>query len=509
MRCLVLGATGYVGGRLVPRLAAAGHRVRCLVRDQSKGNALERIDGVESVLGDAMDPDAVRAAMQDVDVVYHLVHSMERHDFGEADQAVAENVTLAADGRATRIVYLGGLRPPGADTGGAPLSRHLASRAEVGDIFLAGPVPAVVLQASIIIGSGSTSFEMLRHLAERLPVMPAPKWLDNPTQPVAIADVLHYMVAAADLPDGVNRTIDIGGPDVLTYRDLISRYARIVGQPTPIWLPTPVFPSGLSALAVSGLTPVSAVVAEPLLESLAHPMVCADGEPETVLPEPPGGRLDFEEAVRRALAVGPPEVTPTNGHPGPGQVLAHDPTHDPAQDPARDPALPAAHDPAGSGVPVLKEERRLVTSAGREDLWRVIESIGGDNGWYTLPLVWEARGVLDRALGGVGDYRGRRDPQTLRRGEVLDWWRVEDVEPGTRLRLRAEMRMPGAAWLEMSIGTTPDGRTEYRQRLTFRPAGPRGHLYWWSQRLGREVVFGVMARRLVRAAERLGDARVG
>src|SRR5439155_1988430 len=151
-------------------------------------------------------------------------------------------------------------------TGGARLSRHLASRAEVGDIFLAGPVPAVVLQASIIIGSGSTSFEMLRHLAERLPVMPAPKWLDNPTQPVAIADVLHYMVAAADLPDEVNRTTDIGGPDVLTYRDLISRYARIVGQPGPIWLPTPVFPAALSALAVSGLTPVSAVVAEPLLE---------------------------------------------------------------------------------------------------------------------------------------------------------------------------------------------------------------------------------------------------
>jgi len=530
MRCLVLGATGYVGGRLVPRLAAAGHEVRCLVRNPSKGEALERLDSVEAVLGDAMNPDAVRTAMDGVDVVYHLVHSMDRQDFGDADQAVAQNVTLAADGRASRIIYLGGLRPPGSDSDGS-LSRHLASRAEVGDIFLAGPVPAVVLQASIIIGSGSTSFEMLRHLAERLPVMPAPKWLDNPTQPVAIADVLHYLVAAADLPEGVNRTVDIGGPDVLTYRELIARYARIVGQPTPIWLPTPVFPTGLSALAVSGLTPVTAVVAEPLLESLAHPMVCAAGEPEAVLEDPPGGRLDFEEAVRRALDVGPPDGGGSNGHPVPaasGGDAARDSgdsaggsAGDPVPGSARgraggggapgavpDPALPAANDPAGSGAPVLREERRLVTSASPEDLWKVIESIGGDNGWYTLPLVWQARGVLDRVLGGVGDYRGRRDPERLRRGEVLDWWRVEDVVPGQRLQLRAEMRMPGSAWLEMSIGSTPDGRTEYRQRVTVRPAGPAGHLYWWGQRLGHEVVFAVMAKRLVRAAERLSGARV-
>jgi uncharacterized protein YbjT (DUF2867 family) len=489
------------------------------VRNQAKGEVLEKLDGVEAVLGDAMNPDSVSNAMDGVDVVYHLVHSMDRADFSDADQAVAENVMLAADGQASRIIYLGGLRPPGSGAGGAGLSRHLASRAEVGDIFLAGPVPAVVLQASIIIGSGSTSFEMLRHLAERLPVMPAPKWLENPTQPVAIADVLHYMVAAAELPDGVNRTIDIGGPDVLTYRDLIARYARIVGQPQPFWLPTPVFPTGLSALAVSGLTPVDAVVAEPLLESLAHPMVCAAGEPETVLPDPPGGRLDFEEAVRRALVVGPPGAAPTNGRATNGRATNGGATNGRATAPGAgaadegaatpDPALPAPHDAEGSGAPVLTEERRLTTTAGPEDLWQVIESIGGDNGWYTLPLVWQARGALDRALGGVGDYRGRRDPKALRRGEVLDWWRVEDVVPGQRLQLRAEMRMPGEAWLEMSVGTTPDGRTEYLQRVTFRPAGPAGHIYWWGQRLGHEVVFGVMAKRLVRAAERLARSRVG
>lgn len=488
MRCLVLGATGYVGGRLVPRLLQAGHEVRCLVRDPARSAALGRLPGVQAVLGDGLNADSVRAVCEGVDVVYHLVHSLARADFGDADRAAAENVALAALGQVHQIVYLGGLRPPGDGS----VSRHLASRAEVGDVFLAGPVPAVALQTSMIIGSGSTSFEMLRHLAERLPALPGSKWLDNPIQPVAIADVLHYLVACAELPEPLNRAVDIGGPDVLTYRDLIARYARIVGLPTPIWLPTPVFPTGLSALAVSGLTPISAAVAEPLLESLAYPMVCSHGEPAGVLPDPPGGRLDFEESVRRAMVARPPEPASTTPH-GAARGCAD----------GDEPALPAPHDPAGSGGPVFVEERRLSSAATPEQLWRVIEGIGGDNGWYTVPYVWQLRGVLDRALGGVGGYRGRRDPATLRSGEVLDWWRVEEVEPGQRLLLRAEMRMPGRAWLEMSVGRAADGRSEYRQRVTFRPAGPAGHLYWWGQRLGHEVVFGVMARRLVRAAERL------
>lgn len=488
MRCLVIGATGYVGGRLTPRLVQAGHEVRCLVRDPDRAAELAKVDGVEVVLGDVLNPDAVRAAMTGSDLVFHLVHSLTRDDFVDVDRSAAENVMFAADGQAERIVYLGGLRPPGEDV----LSPHLASRAEVGDVFLAGPVPAVVLQASVIIGSGSTSFEMLRFLAERLPVMPGVRGLDNATQPVAIADVLHYLLASADaglLPADFNRTIDVGGPEVLSYRELIARYARIVGQPSPIWLPAPPLPSQLSALAVSGLTPISAAVAEPLLESLAHPMVCAAGEPEGLLPEPPGGRLDVEESIRRALVGAPAKQSmEVNGSGHPTEA---------------DPALPAPHDPKGSGGPEFVEERRLPTTAGPAELWRVIESIGGDNGWYTVPGAWQLRGVLDRALGGVGDYRGRRDPRTLRRGEVLDWWRVEEIDPGRRLLLRAEMRMPGTAWLEMSVGETTDGRSEYRQRVTFRPSGPAGHLYWWGQRLGHEVVFGVMAKRLVRAAEQL------
>lgn len=492
MRCLVIGATGYVGMRLVPRLLAAGHEVRCLVRNPDRAAELAEIDGVDVVRGDVLNPDAVSAAMADVDVVYHLVHSLDRSDFVDVDRSAAENVMLAADGQASRIVYLGGLRPSADDK----VSPHLSSRAEVGDVFLAGPVPAVVLQAGIIIGSGSTSFEMLRFLAERLPVLPGLPGLDNATQPIAVADMLHYLLAAADpgvLPAGFNRTIDVGGPEVLSYRDLISRYARIVGLPSPIWVPAPPVPSQLSALAVSGLTPISATVAQPLLESLAHAVVCAAGEPHGLLPEPPDGRLTVEESVRRALSG-------TRTEP----VLEFGAARGSANGAAEvDPALPNRHDLEGARGPEFTEERRLVTDAGPEALWRVIESIGGENGWYSVPGAWELRGVLDRFLGGVGDYRGRRDPDTLRRGEVLDWWRVEDIEPGRRLVLRAEMRMPGTAWLELSVGRATDGCSEYRQKVTFRPSGPAGHLYWWGQRLAHEVVFGVMARRLVRAAERL------
>jgi uncharacterized protein YbjT (DUF2867 family) len=480
MRCLVLGATGYVGGRLVPRLVEAGHEVRCLVRDPGRAASLDAQPGVQAVVGDAMDTSSVVAATEGMDVVFHLVHSLARQDFGDADRVAAENVArAAADGEVRQVVYLGGLRAPADQRA----SRHLASRAEVGDVFLAAPVPAVVLQASMIVGSGSTSFEMLRHLADRLPVLPAPKWLDNPTQPIAIADVLHYLVACAELPEPLNRPVDIGGPDVLTYRDLISRYVRILGLPSPIWVPTPIFPTGLSALAVSGLTPVSAAVAEPLLESLTHPMVCTPGEPESVLPEPKDGRLDFEESVRHALI----------GEPTPPTLERRD----------DDPALPAAHDPAGSGGPVYVEERTLTSRASPDQQWKVIESIGGDNGWYTLPYAWRLRGLLDRVLGGVGGYTGRRDPVSLRAGEVLDWWRVEEIEPGRRLLLRAEMRMPGTAWLEMSVRPGSDGGSEYRQKVTFRPSGPAGHLYWWAQRVGHEVVFAVMATRLTRAAERV------
>lgn len=455
----MLGASGYVGSRLVPELIAAGHEVRCLVRDPGRLGAQR--GRVEVVQGDVLAGYAVRTAVAGVDVVYHLVHSLARGDFADADRVAASLVAeAAAEAGVSRIVYLGGLRPDGRDRP----SPHLASRAEVGDIFVRCPVPAAVLQAAVITGSGSTSFEMLRYLTERLPVMITPLWVGNRTQPIAIADVLRYLLVCAELPAEVNRSFDIGGPDVLTYLAMMQRYARIVGLPRRLTVSVPLFSPVLSAYWVELITPVSRAVAAPLIESLAHELVCDEDDIRGHVPDPPEGLLDYEQSVRHALS------------------------------------------PAAAGGPAFTEERSLRTDASTSQVWRIVESIGGDNGWYTLPLVWELRGWIDQLLGGIGAHRGRRDARRLRAGETLDWWRVEEIDTGRRLLLRAEMKMPGTAWLEMVVEPTGDGRTRYLQRVTFVPAGLAGHVYWWAQRLGHEVVFGLMARGIVGAAENMPPA---
>jgi uncharacterized protein YbjT (DUF2867 family) len=485
MRCLVIGASGYVGSRLVPRLLGAGHQVRCLVRDPARLAAAPFRGQVEVVRGDVASGAGVPAAADGVDVVYYLVHALSRRDFREVDRAAAELVArAAADAGVARIVYLGGLRPGSEDIP----SRHLASRAEVGDVFLRGAVPAAVLQAGVITGSGSTSFEMVRYLTDRLPVMITPRWVRSRTQPIAIADVLRYLAGCATLPREVNRTFDIGGPDVLTYLDMMQRYARIAGLPRRLAFPVPMLTPWLSAWWVALVTPVSRALAEPLIESLANDLTCQEHDLARYVPDPPDGLLDYERSVRRALAGGPARTGPavTEG--------------------AADPAAVQPTDPPGAGGPVFTEHRAVPTRADAARLWQVIESLGGQQGWHTVPLAWELRGWADQLLGGVGAHRGRRDPRYLRAGEVLDWWRVEELERGHRLLLRAEMRMPGTAWLECRVGTGRDGGTEYQQNVTFVPAGLAGHLYWWAQRPLHDLVFGVMAHGIVHAAERRPDA---
>ncbi|MFN2494611.1 MAG: SDR family oxidoreductase [Pseudonocardiaceae bacterium] len=471
-----MGASGYVGSRLVPRLLDAGHEVRCLARDPARLDAVPFRGQLEVVEGDVVSGAGLRAAVDGVDVVYYLVHSLSRRDFRHADQTGAELVArAAAEAGVGRIVYLGGLRPRREDVP----SRHLASRAEVGDIFLRGAVPAAVLQAGVITGSGSTSFEMVRYLADRLPVMITPRWVRKRTQPVAIADVLRYLTGCAALPPEVNRTFDIGGPDVLTYMDMMQRYARIAGLPRRLAIPVPLLTPWLSAWWVALVTPVSRALAEPLIESLVHDLTCREHDIAGHVPDPPGGLLDYEQSVRRALAGGP------------------------AAGGGTDPALVQPTDPPGAGGPMFTERWTVPTAAAAAQLWQVIEGLGGRQGWHTVPLAFELRGWIDQLLGGVGAHRGRRDPRYLRAGEVLDWWRVEEIDHGHRLLLRAEMRLPGTAWLECSVGTGPDGGTQYRQSVTFVPAGLAGHLYWWAQRPLHDLVFGVMVHGIVRSAERL------
>ena len=490
--CLVTGATGYIGGRLVPELLEAGLRVRCLARSPDRLRDHPWAGAVEVVRGDVTDAESVTRAMRGVDVGYYLVHALGTgKDFEETDRRAARVFGERAHAAGVRrLVYLGGLTPYGVPE--RELSPHLRSRAEVGRILLASGVPTAVLRAAVVIGSGSASFEMLRYLTERLPVMVTPSWVHTRIQPVAVRDVLRALVGCARLPQDVSRTFDIGGPDVLTYREMMRRYAVVAGLPPRLVLPVPVLSPGLSSHWVGLVTPVPASIARPLTESLRHEVVCREHDIARYVPDPPGHPVGFDEAVRLSLRrVREARVTTRWSSASlPGA-----------------PSDPLPTDPDWAGGSLYTDRRELCVDAPRASLWRVIEGIGGDNGWYSFPLAWAVRGWLDRLAGGVGLRRGRRDAARLRVGDSLDFWRVEEIEPGRLLRLRAEMRLPGLAWLEMYADTDDTGRTLFRQRALFHPRGLLGHAYWWSVAPFHAVVFGGMARNIARAAVADATAR--
>ncbi|MBB5857668.1 SDR family oxidoreductase [Amycolatopsis umgeniensis] len=482
MRCVVLGATGYVGGRLVPQLLDAGHEVRVVARSPEKVAEEPWRDLVEVERGDVTDPASIETALTDGEVVYYLVHSLARKDFVEVDREAARTVAEAAKTAGVRrLVYLGGIVPDDEE-----LSPHLASRAEVGRVLLDSGVPAVVLQAAVIIGSGSASFEMLRYLTERLPAMITPRWVHNRIQPIAIRDVLHYLVHAAELPSEVNGAFDIGGPDVLTYLEMMRRYAVVAGLPRRAVVPVPVLTPWLSAQWVNLVTPVPKSIAVPLIESLVHEVVCHDHEIAGHIPDPEAGLTHYEHAVELALT----------------RIRNADvPTRWSDASTASAPSDPLPSDPDWAGGTVYEDKREQKTDASPEALWDVIESIGGEHGWYSFPLAWSVRGWADRLVGGVGLRRGRRDPRRLHLGEALDWWRVEYLDRPRLLRLRAEMKLPGRAWLELGVESDEDGGTIYRQRAVFEPHGLAGHAYWKAIAPFHGVVFGGMVRNITGAAQ--------
>lgn len=482
MRCVVFGATGYIGGRLVPALLEAGHQVRVVARTPAKTADAPWNDRVELVRGDVTEEEQVRAAVADQEVVYYLVHSLTRGDFSGIDRDAARIVAAAAEvAGVTRIVYLGGIVPPD-----ATLSRHLASRAEVGEIFRRSGVPTVELRAAVIIGSGSASFEMLRYLSERLPAMITPRWVHNRIQPIAVRDVLYYLVRAAQLPAEVDRAFDIGGPDVLSYLAMMREYAVVAGLNRRVVLPVPVLTPWLSAQWVNLVTPVPRALAVPLIESLVHEVVCGEHDIAAHIPDPDGGLTGYRRAVELALTRVRNAEVPTRWSDASTYGAPSDP-------------LPT--DPDWSGGSLYEDVRVSRTEADPETLWAVIESIGGENGWYSFPLAWSLRGWIDRVSGGVGLRRGRKHPHRLQAGEALDWWRVEYLERPRLLRLRAEMRVPGLAWLELAVEPDPAGGSRYRQRAIFQPHGLAGHLYWKSIAPFHNAVFGGMVRNIVRTAE--------
>jgi uncharacterized protein YbjT (DUF2867 family) len=498
MRCAVIGSTGYLGTRLVPRLLARGDEVAVLVRSPRKLALTTWADAVDVVPGSLEEPDAVAHLVAGADVVVHLAHALERSDFPERDRAAARTVVGAATAAGVgRLVYLGGLRPPS----GTAASRHLASRAEVADVFLASPIPTAALEASIVVGSGSASFEMIRYLAERVPVLPAIPWLAHRTQPIAVDDVLHALVAATDLPPEVDRRLDVGGPDVLTYLDLVQRYARLAGLPQRVAVPVPlpVPPGGpvVAAMAMELLSPLPRSLVTPLIESLRHELVCDPdslADARRLLGDPPGGPTTYGAAVRAALGRRRDGVDPADRDPTPvlGQA-------------GRPAALALPSDPIGSGGATWRWSTTVQGPAAPDRVWAAVQRIGGDTGWYAPPGVFGALGWADQLLGGVGGYRGRPHGRDLVVGDVIDGWRVEGLvhDDGLRsLRLRADLKVPGRLWLTFTVRPDDGGGAAVTLEVAFAPSGLAGVAYGAGLRIGAPLVFGPMARGALRAGER-------
>ncbi|NNE95427.1 MAG: SDR family oxidoreductase [Acidimicrobiales bacterium] len=483
MNIAVVGATGYVGGRLVPRLLERGHIVRCLARTPAKLAGTEWRSQVDVVAADALDPDSMANGLEGIDVVYYLVHAMGHSgDFEEADRRAAENTRRAAQAQGVeRIVYLGGLGDHDPDQ----LSDHLASRHEVGSVLAAGSVPVTELRAAVIIGSGSASFEMLRNLAEVLPAMVCPRWVTKTKcQPIAIADVLHYLVEVLEVPETAGQMLEIGGPDVLTYREMMQRYASIAGLRKRLIIPVPLLSPRLSSHWVNLVTPLPYGLARPLVDSLINDVVVHDEHSIARFIEHKPFTLD--EAIKRALA----RV---------GDLAVQTSWMDAA--PGRGPAEPMPQDPDWSGGTIYQDIQEVQSEASAEALFAAVTGIGGSRGWYVANSLWTLRGVLDKLLGGVGMRRGRRHPDDLRVGDALDFFRVEAIESPSLLRLRAEMKVPGRAWLEWRVYADEDGSRRLRQLARFHPRGVAGRAYWWLLLPIHKVIWKRLTERLALTAE--------
>ena len=470
---LIIGATGYIGGRLLPILEARGEQLRCMARRPEYLAGRVR-PGTDVVRGDLADPPTVQAAMVGVDTVYFLAHAMgTAGTFEDEERAGAEALVAAA--RATgvrRIIYLGGLGD------GRELSAHLQSRQAVGRILSESGIPTLEFRASIILGSGSLSFEMIRALVERLPVMVTPRWVRTLAQPIGIEDVLAYLAAALDLPLDQSRIIEIGGPDQVSYGDLMREYARLRGL-RRLMIPVPILTPHLSSLWLRLVTPVYARVGRKLIDGLRNETVVRDESALALFPVRPMG---VRAALARALSNEDQEFALTRW----SDALSMPPS-------------------GGSWTGVrfgtrLVDSRVIRVAVGPEQAFAPIARIGGRTGWYYGNGWWWLRGLIDLAAGGPG-LRGRRDPPALAPGDTVDCWRVESVEPNRLLRLSAEMKLPGRAWLQFEVTETGTS-SDIRQTAIFDPRGLAGLLYWYALYPLHLVIFGGMLRGIAAATTR-------
>jgi uncharacterized protein YbjT (DUF2867 family) len=470
---LLTGATGYVGGRLLHELQRRGVRVRCLARKPEYARA--RTAGTTEVVGgDVLDAESLELAMAGVDVAYYLVHSMDSGGaFARTDRVGARNFGAAARRAGVRrIIYLGGLGDRAAN-----LSEHLRSRHEVGDLLRESGVPVIEFRASIIIGSGSLSFEMVRALAERLPVMITPRWVSVAAQPISIGEVIAYLVAVLDREFEGNRTFEIGGADVVSYGDILREYARQRGLRS-VMIRVPILTPRLSSLWLGLVTPLYARVGRSLIDSISHPTVVRDHAAAQIFSIPP---IPMAEAIAAALRNEDMEFARTRW----SDAIS---------------AAVQARDFGGKRFGNrLVDSRAISVNLPATAAFAPIRKIGGENGWYWGDWLWTVRGWLDLLIGGVGMRRGRRNNSSIDVGDAIDCWRVESYEPDRRLTLAAEMKLPGRAWLDFEV--EPDGAGSLiRQTAIFDPVGLLGLAYWYLVWPLHQAVFAGMLREIARAA---------
>ncbi len=480
---LVLGASGYVGGRLVPELVEIGHRVRCMTRNEASLTRMPWADSVEIVEGDLFDASSLGAVFCDVDQVVYLVHSLDDgDDFEQRELDCARNAGHAAAAAGVRrIVYLSGLGDDDDD-----LSMHLRSRHNVGRELVASSHAALIeIRAAVVLGAGSASFEMLRGLTEVLPVMITPKWLNKTKlQPISIADVLTYLVAALAAPREEtehHRVVQVGSGSPISYSELIQAYARARGLTRRMY-PVPVLSPGLSAHWVNLITPLPKQLAGALIGSLKNDVIVTDDSAaglSAIIP------MSVDDSIESAISSVEDLDVPTRWTGGGERARS---------------ALPQPWDPDWAGGTLYEDCRERSTGASASDVQETVRGIGGERGWFGFGPLWALRGVLDQLVGGVGLRRGRRHPDDISVGEALDFWRVDEIEDDL-FRLHAEMKLPGEAWLEWETKTHEDGTTQVLQRARFAPLGLWGRMYWWSVWPFHGIIFPIMLRRIVTAAE--------
>jgi uncharacterized protein YbjT (DUF2867 family) len=481
---LITGPTGYVGGRLVPQLLKSKYRVRVVGRsiEKMKSRPWANDPGLEMAQADMLDYESLHKAAEGCWAAFYLVHSMNaRHrDFAQADRKAAQNMAKAAAKTGLeRIIYLGGL-----GVEGSFLSKHLRSRAEVARILRAGDVPTTHLRAAMILGSGSASFEILRYLVERLPVMTTPRWVRTPVQPIAIRNVLNYLEGCLEHDDVVGRTFDIGGPDILTYGRLMEIYAEEAGLAKRWIIPVPLLTPRLSSYWIHLVTPVPATIARPLAEGLSNPVICQENRIQSIIPQE---LISCRQAIRLALGRVREQCVETCWTDA-GALTVPEWLH--------------CGDASYAGGNIMEFGYRIVLDATPEAVWKPIAGIGGHTGWYFADFVWRLRGAIDRLMGGIGLRRGRRHPTELHSGEALDFFRVLEVVTPLHLHLFAEMKLPGEATLEFRIHPLEDGRTELQQLSRYVPRGILGLIYWYALYPVHQWLFSGMLRGIAKAVGR-------